>query len=182
MDDDGRVAAHHIFVTGRPVHRVVHQKSYAAEEEDDHHRSRRAFQEPTLAVAPATEPPQDDKHEDKQAQAEGKVGNASSPLSAFGKKKNKSQTKPKEHENKVYVIFNSDMDQPDAIYEEKKEGSKEAVFMITGGDDEIPFVAYEGAGVIRVFRSFKALKAYYIKGLELNIRQSWGYPFFRNFP
>eukprot|EP00808_Paulinella_micropora_P016309 g14862.t1 len=122
-------------------------------------------QEPTLAVAPATEPPQDDKHEDKQAQAEGKVGNASSPLSAFGKKKNKSQTKPKEHDNKVYVIFNSDMDQPDAIYEEKKEGSKEAVFMITGGDDEIPFVAYEGAGVIRVFRSFKALKAYYIKGL-----------------
>eukprot|EP00808_Paulinella_micropora_P004530 g77013.t1 len=121
--------------------------------------------EPTLAVAPATEPPQDDKHEDKQAQAGGKVRNASSTLSDFGKKKAKSQTKPKEHEGKVYVIFNSDMDKPDAIYEEKKEGSKEAVFMVTGGDDEIPYVAYEGAGVIRVFRSFKALKAYYIKGL-----------------
>eukprot|EP00808_Paulinella_micropora_P030928 g66399.t1 len=105
------------------------------------------------APATATEAKADEKTE------------AKSTLASFGKKKSKSQKKPQEFDKKVYVVFKEGLNNPDAIYDEAKEGRLEATWMVTAGEDEVQYVAFEQGGVIRVFRSFKAFKGYYVKGL-----------------
>eukprot|EP00808_Paulinella_micropora_P027240 g9056.t1 len=108
---------------------------------------------PATAPSTATEAKADEKTE------------AKSPLASFGKKKSKSQKKPQELDKKVYVVFKEGRNNPDAIYDEAKEGRLEATWMVTAGEDEVPYVACEEGDVIRVFRSFKALKGFYVKGL-----------------
>eukprot|EP00808_Paulinella_micropora_P003538 g2681.t1 len=101
-------------------------------------------------TAPASEAKKDGKAE------------AKSPLAGFGKKKGKVQAKPMES-GKVYVVFIADTNTPDKIFTEAKDGRSEAIFMVTPGEDDIPYVAVD-KDAARVFRSWTAAKGHYIKG------------------
>eukprot|EP00808_Paulinella_micropora_P001535 g80714.t1 len=63
---------------------------------------------------------------------------AKSTLASFGKKKSKSQKKPQELDKKVYVVFKKVRNNPDAIYDEAKEGRLDATWIVTAGEDEVP--------------------------------------------
>eukprot|EP00808_Paulinella_micropora_P025073 g17865.t1 len=110
---------------------------------------------PTQATTDGEVPADDDKKE------------AKSPIAGWGAKKVSKVKKTKESEGNLYVVFKPKPNENDEIWEENKEGSVKAVYMLTPGEDEIPYVVYEAEldkpHVVRVFRSWTAVKGYYIK-------------------
>eukprot|EP00808_Paulinella_micropora_P022819 g77570.t1 len=112
------------------------------------------------AEAPA-EVPSDQKH---QADAEGKRGNARSPINKLRGKRSKGKNVEKFREGKkCYVSFVDDVSKPNVIYDEADTNDvtrKEAISMICPGDADVYFVAVDEYKVC-VFHSWSAVKLFY---------------------
>eukprot|EP00808_Paulinella_micropora_P021644 g80170.t1 len=117
--------------------------------------------------APTTEPASPDGKV-TPASADGKA-EAKSPLDGWGAKKTSKIKKTTEAPTRVYVVLKPDYKVSDEVWPEQKAGRVEAIYMITPGGDESPYVTIDKPSegeehVVRVFRSWASVKGYYIKG------------------
>eukprot|EP00808_Paulinella_micropora_P016444 g70487.t1 len=99
-----------------------------------------------------------------KADAEGKRGNARSPINKLRGKRSKGKNVDKFREGKKrYVSFVDDVSKPNVIYDEADTNDvtrKEAISMIFPGDVDVYFVAIDEYEV-RVFHSWSAVKLFY---------------------